>query len=211
MERINLRPVVNALAIVGVVLGIWILVNGGNDGSNDNGTTIIGKGPVLEAVKHVNKQIFIEHYSMIDVEYSQVPVSWLPFIKQEMVVLLRGRIPAGFDLQKLTEDNIWISSDGKKVQLTLPPPEVFKENVSIDFENSRILSVSDTCPNFICESSLEQYQSKVLPAGRDMLIEFAYQRGILQQTVDDGRKYYEQFLKSLGFEEVRVVVTGYGL
>jgi hypothetical protein len=211
MERIILKLIVNALAILGVVLGIWFLVNAGNNGDNNNGTTIIGKGPVLEAVKQVNKQIFVEHYSMIDVEHSQVPVNWLPFVKQEMVVLLRGRIPAGFDLQKLTEDDIWISPDGKNIQLTLPPPEVFEENVSIDFENSRILSVSDTCPNFICENSLEQYQSEVLPAGRDMLIEFALQKGILQQSVDDGRKYYEQLLKSLDFEEIRVVVIGYGL
>jgi hypothetical protein len=210
MERVILKLILNALAIVGVVLGIWVLVNGGNNSGN-GGTTIIGKGPVLEAVKHVNKQIFIEHYNMIDVEYSQVPTSWVPFIKQEMVVLLRGRIPAGFDLQKLTEDDIWISSDGKKIQLTLPPPEVFEENVSIDFENSRILSVSDTCPNFFCEDSLQQYQNEVLPAGQAMLIEFSYQSGILQQAADDGRKYYEQFLSSLGFEEVRVIITGYGL
>jgi hypothetical protein len=43
------------------------------------------------------------------------------------------------------------------------------------------------------------------------LIEFAYQSGILEQTVDDGRRFYEQFLKSRGFEEVRGVVEGYGL
>lgn len=212
MERIVLKSVWNALAIVGLVLGVWLLVNNNGKGNNDDGGgTIIGKAPVLEAIQHVNKQIFIEHYSMIDVEHSQVPSNWLPFVRQDMIVLLRGRIPAGFDLQKLREDDIWISSDGKRIQLTLPPPEIFEENVSIDFENSRIISVSDICPDFICQSSLEQYQSKVLPAGRDMLIEFANQSGILQQTAQDGKEYYSQFLKSLGFEEIRVVIDGYRL
>lgn len=211
MERIVLKSIWNALAIVGLVLGIWLLINRGIDSKPDDDKEISANPPILEAIKHVNKQIFIEHYSMVDLEYSQAPVSWLPFVKQDMVILLRGRIPAGFDLQKLNEEDIWISSDRKRIQLTLPPPIVFKENVSIDFENSRILSTSDTCPDFICESSLEQYQNEVLPTGRDLLIEFAHQSGILQQTVDDGKRFYEQFLKSLGFEEVRVVVEGYGI
>lgn len=208
MKRIILKTIVNALAIVGIVLGIWFLRDQRETGGNND---VKEKYPILEAVKHVNKHIFVEHYSVIDVGYSQVPVDWLPFIKQEMVVLLRGRIPAGFDLGELREDDIWISQDGKRVQLTLPPPQIFEENVSIDFENSRILLVSDTCPNFICENSLEQYQNKVLPTGRDMLIEFALQTGILQQCAQGGQKYYGQLLTSLGFEQVRVIVTGYGL
>lgn len=212
MERLVLKSVWNALAIVGLVLGIWFLMNYGNtNGDGDGTSTIIGKGPVLEAVKHVNKQIFVEHYSVIDVEHSEVPTSWFPFVKQNMVVLLRGRVPAGFNLQQITEDSIWISPDGKRIQLTLPPPEVFEENVSIDFENSRIISVKDTCPDFICESMIESYQSKVLPAGRDMLIKFSYEHDILQQTAEDGKVFYEQILRSLGFEEVRVVVQGYGV
>jgi hypothetical protein len=210
MERVALKTIWNALAIIGLVLGIWMLINIDNDNGADTKNIDVNP-PVLEAIKHVNKQIFIEHYNMVDVEYSKAPVSWLPFVKQDMIVLLRGRIPAGFDLQALNEDDVWISPDGKRIQLTLPPPVVFKDNISIDFENSRIISSSDTCPDFICDSSLEQYQKEVLPAGRDLLIEFAYQSGILEQTVDDGRRFYEQFLKSLGFEEVRVVVEGYGL
>lgn len=210
MKRILFKIIINALAIVGVILGIWFL-RGEKSSSNSSDAEIDQKYPILEAVKHVNKHILIEHYSMVDVRYSQAPISWMPFIKQETVILLRGRIPAGFDLEELTEDDIWISRDGKRVQLTLPPPKIFEENVAIDFENSRILSVSDRCPDFICENSLEQYQSKILPTGRDMLIAFALQTGILEDCAEDGRQYYQQLLKSLGFEEVRVIVTGYGL
>lgn len=213
MERIVFKSVWNALAIVGLVLGIYFIITGREKDTEEEKDVkeIIEKGPILEAVKHVNKQIFIEHYSMVDIEYRQVPTAWLPFIKQDMLVLLRGRIPAGFDLQQLTEDSIWLSSDGSRIQLALPPPEIFEENVSIDFKNSRIISASDTCPDIVCPSPLEAYQNEVLPAGRDRLIEFAVRSGILQQTVDDGRIFYEQFLKSLGFKEVRIVVEGYGL
>jgi hypothetical protein len=34
------------------------------------------------------------------------------------------------------------------------------------------------------------------------------QSGILEQVANDGKVYYEQFLKSLGFEEVRVLIRG---
>ncbi len=56
---------------------------------------------VLEAVKHVNKHIFVEHYITVDIDYEHVPVEWLKAIlhQQRFVVLLHGRVPAGFDLQ----------------------------------------------------------------------------------------------------------------
>jgi hypothetical protein len=124
-------------------------------------------------------------------------------------MLIRGRVPAGFDLQQLSEDDLWISGDGRRVQLTLPAPQVLRDLVSIDFDNSYILSQHDTCPGFICQGDLEAYQDKILPTGRDLLIEYAERNGILEQAARDGRSYYEQLLSALGFEEVRVVVSGY--
>lgn len=214
MNNPFVRAILNAIAVVGLVLlGIFLYEYLFD---NEGGTTIVSGPTVLEAVKHVNKQVFIEHYNAVDITYSEIPQDWLSFlgnigISQEVIVLLRGRVPAGFDLQQLDEGDVWVSADGKRAQITLPAPEIFTENVAIDFENSRILSQSDACPNFLCEDTLAAYQSQVLPAGRDQLIEAARQNGILEQVAKDGKEYYEQLLRSLGFEEVRVVITGYGL
>ncbi|MCB0196889.1 MAG: DUF4230 domain-containing protein [Anaerolineae bacterium] len=213
MNNSVLKIIWNSIAIVGLVLiGIWIYRILADNG----GVTITSGKPVLEAIKHVNKQIFVEHYNAVDVMYTEIPQGWLSFlgsvgVKQEIVVLVRGRVPAGFDLQKMREDDVWVSSDGKRAQITLPSPEVFEDNVVIDFENSRILSQSDRCPGFICQNTLVAYQNEVLPEGRKLLIDFAIRNNILEQTAKDGRDYYEQFLKSFGFEEVRVIVSGYGL
>lgn len=214
MYRLIFKIIWNALPLVALGLVVWWLFQVIDPPSNNNGGGKVVIGPsVLEAIKQVNKQIFIEHYNAVDVTYTEVPEGWISLfgLKQEFVVLVRGRVPAGFDLQELDEDDVWVSSDGKRVQLTLPPPQIFEGNVFIDFENSRILSQSDTCPNFICEDNLVSYQSQVMPAGRDQLIEFALKNGILEQAAKDGKEYYGQFLKSLGFEEVRVIVNGYGL
>lgn len=180
-----------------------------------DGPSLVTGPAVLEAIDHVNKQIFIEHYLVVDVYHTDAP-DVLPElltklgIRQEFVVLIRGRVPAGFDLQRLNKSHIWTSADGKRVQFILPAPTVFKDNVSIDFENSRILTRKDTCPSVLCEDELVVYQNEVLPRAKDILIERALQNGILEQTARDGKVFYEQFLISLGFEEADVIVTGYG-
>jgi hypothetical protein len=214
MSKMLLKIILNALLLVTlvvigvVVIGRWIPDNV----LVETKPTIIARSAILERIHHVNKQIFIEHYISVDVDYNEVPEGWIKIlgIKQEFVVMIRGRVPAGFDLQQLlSEDNIWISSDGRRAQLTLPPPMIFEENVAIDFENSYTLAEHDTCPGFICKDDLVAYQSEILPAGKKLLIEFALKSGILEQAARDGKVYYEQLLRTFGFEEVKVIVTGY--
>lgn len=218
MNRPIFRIIRNAITVVLLVLAMWWVYETFLNPPSPPPTEEITHGqPVLEAIKQVNKQLFVEHYNTVDVQYSEAPEGLLSFlgdlgVKQEFIVLLRGRVPAGIDLQELSEDDIWMSSDGKRVQLTLPPPMIFEDNVSIDLDNSRMLAQSDRCPGFICpETMLDAYEGKALPQGRDLLIEFALQSGILDQCATDGKAYYEQFLRSLGFEKVRVIVSGYGV
>ncbi len=212
--RLLLKLIWKSLPLVAlVVIGWWVYANLlAPSPPPAPTTTITDRRGIVEAIKQVNKQIFIEHYNMVDVQYTSAPKGWIAALglKQEMIVLLRGRVPAGFNLENITADNVWISANGRRAQITLPPPQIFTDNVSIDFENSRILVQKDTCPNFLCADSLEAYQSEVLPAGRQLLIDYARENGILNQAARDGQIYYEQLLRSLGFEEVRVIVTGYG-
>ena len=206
-----------ALALVGVVLilalaalGFWRATELFGKGDS---STLLHKGTVLQAIEHVNKQIFIQHNLVVDIEYTQVPEGWLEWLKelgiqQQFVVLVWGRVPAGFDLKRLDKDSIWVSADGKSVQLTLPSPIIFEDNVSIDFDRTRVYS-QDTCPDFVCRDSVEAYHERVMPEAVDRLIKAAREYGILEQAARDGKAYYEQFLKSMGFEKVQVIVTGY--
>lgn len=202
----------NALLLVAlVVIGVVIGKNLPDSFWGQTEAKLTGKAAILERVHHVNKQTFIEHYNAVDVHYREAPEGWIRVlgIRQEFVVLVRGRVPAGFDMQRVSEDDIWISPDGRRAQLTLPPPMIFEDNVAIDFENSYILAERDTCPGFICQDDLTAYQGEVLPAGRDLLIDYARRNEILEQAAVDGKSYYEELLRTFGFEEVRVVVRGY--
>jgi len=206
------KIIVQALLLVALLVGGVVVGRRVPDSFwGQTETTIIAKGAIVERVQHVNKQTFIEHYNAVDVHYREAPEGWIRVfgIKQEFVVLVRGRVPAGFDLQQVSEADVWISADGRRAQLTLPSPTIFEENVAIDFENSYILGERDTCPGFICRDDLTAYHSEVLPAGRDLLVEYARRHGILEQAAVDGQAYYEQLLRTFGFEDVRVVVSGY--
>lgn len=214
MDKTIIKIVWAAITLTLVIVVIWLAVGQGPPPEEDEEVT--SGRPVLEAIKTVNKQILIEYYLVVDIQYSEAPEGLLGFlgnlgVKQEFVVLLYGRVPAGFDLERLTESDIWISPDGKRVQLTLPPPVVFEDNASIDFENSRILAQSDKCPGLICpKTMLDAYHDDIMPQGKALIIDTAQQNGILEEAAKGGKTYYEQLLRSLGFEEVQVLVEGYG-
>lgn len=201
------------LPFVVMLLGGWWLYQSMvvRNLSFETTTRVTTGASVVEAVKRVNKQIFIEHYEVVDIDYKQAPENWLAYlgVEQSFILLLRGNVPAGIDVTQITAESIWISDDGKRAQLTLPSPQVFEENVSIDFDRSRILAMNDTCPDFICENSVTAYQNQLLPEGRQLLIDDAVENGIFDQVAEDAKAYYEQLLRTLGFEEVRVVVAGY--
>jgi hypothetical protein len=172
-------------------------------------STVINGQAIVESIKQANKQILVEHYNVVDIDYSEAPAGWLGLlpIQQNFVLLLKGRVPAGFDLTMLSADAIWISADGRRVQLVLPPPVIFTENIALDLENSRLLGQSDSCPDFICRDQLTTLQDELLPQGRRLLAEASQRSGILDQVAQDGQRYYEQFLTALGFAEVRVVIS----
>lgn len=179
---------------------------------NDTNVTTSANAVILQAIKQVNKQTFIEHYMTIDIQYSEAPAGWIGQLglKQEMVLLIRGRVPAGFDLQQLSEQSVWVSADGKKAQLVLPAPTIFNDSVNIDFKNSRVLTVSDLCPDLLCpQGTLEAYNNVVMPEAQAKLIATAQENGILNQAAISGKAYYEQLLKSLGFTEVQIIIPGY--
>ena len=190
---------------------VWLMSNTARDLFNlDTKTTIVSSQAIVESIKGVNKQIFIEHYNTVDIDYTEAPEGWLRLlgIDQSFVLLLKGRVPAGFDLTQLRPEDVWVSSDDKRVQLVLPPPMIFVDNVNLDLENSRILAERDSCPDFLCQNQLGVFKDQMVPEGRKLLMAASQQSGILDQVANDGKVYYEQFLKSLGFEEVRVLIRG---
>ena len=206
MDKRTLNVIRNALILALFIVAAWLIYD-----------RVTAEPPPDDGdIKLVNKHMFVQHFLVVDVTHTEAPEGLLRFlgdlgIKEEFVVLLQGRVPAGFDLENLPPGSIWVSADRTQVQLTLPSPVIFEDNVSIDFENSRVLSQSDWCPDLICPTTdLEALLNEALPDGRDRMIDAARQNGILDHAAKAGKEHYQIYLESLGFEEVRVVVRGYG-
>ena len=200
-----------ATVLIALVVGsgLWTARTMTRDLVNPNTrTTVVTKGPVVASIRQVNKQIMVEHNNMVYIDYREAPEGWLNFlpIEQSFVVLLRGQVPAGFALNTLSDEDIWISEDGSKIRLTLPPPTIFEENVSVNFAESRIIAEGDSCPDFICATDFDALQESVMPQARPMLIEASRESGIIDQTAQLGIAYYESLLRALGFDEVQVII-----
>jgi hypothetical protein len=198
-----------AIAAAVVITSVWLVTDTARDiFSGGANVQIVTGQAVVESIRQVNKQVFLEHYNTVDIDYSEAPAGWLSYlpIRQSFVVLLKGRVPAGFDLSQLRPEDVWVSRDGRRVQLVLPPPVIFAENVSIDLENSRVLTLNDSCPSILCQDKLVAFKDQMVPQGRELLMEASLRSGIMGQVAADGQRYYEHFLKSLGFAEVRVII-----
>ncbi len=178
--------------------------------------TVQASPAILQEVKRVSKYVVIQHYGSVDIDYTEAPSGMLNALKsigiqQHYVVLLRGTVPAGFDLNEMSEADIWVSPDGKRAQVTLPAPKIFEEMISIDNEHTRVLAADDKCPDFLCTVDLAAFNKTIEPEGKRLLIESARKNEILRQAAVEGKLHYERLLNQLGIGEVRVVVQGYDL
>ena len=106
---------------------------------------------------------------------------------------------AGFDLNKMDENSIW--SDGTRVRLILPPPEILNTNIDLDrthvvyYENDLIFDTNN--PNL---------QGEALKQAKAAIEEAALSEDVLERANEFGRLHFENFLYSLGFTDVEVVV-----
>jgi hypothetical protein len=196
-----------ALLGIGLIAIALVLIFKGNNGgtptpiantdvpspSSTPTVTIFGIRSTLELAT-------VEYLVVAEVQNERVPDdirSWLG-VKEEILMLVYGNVKAGFDLSKLTEDDLL--TDGTQVQLVLPAPEIL--SLSIDNERSHVV-----------------YYDKSLIVGHDVELEGDTRRiadeaiskqaieiGILDNAADYGQLYFENYLRSLGFTDVQVII-----
>ncbi len=121
-------------------------------------------------------------------------------VKEKVLMLVYGEVKAGFDLSKLSDEDIWI--DGTRVQLYLPEPEIL--SISIDFENTRIVNYDKS----ILVGNDPELQMETLEKSKQALEQGVMESGILDMATLFGQMYFENHLRSLGFTEVKVMTKG---
>lgn len=123
---------------------------------------------------------------------------WERLSKDRLVLIAEGEVVAGFDLTRVTEDDI--SVIGGTVLLMLPPAEVLYSRI----DNERTFVYERETGLFRSpDTDLETEARRIAEAH---LSSWALERGVLEQAEKMGIFYLENFLRSLGFESVRIEI-----
>jgi len=142
----------------------------------------------------------VKYQTVAEIQGERVPDDFRQYlgVKEQVLLLAYGDVRAGFDLGGLSEDDLW--SDGTRVQLHLPPPEIL--STSIDYERTHAVYHRGT----LLMSRDINWEGEIFDAAQDSIRQEAIEAGILQDAARYGQLYFENFLRSLGFTEDQVVV-----
>ena len=157
----------------------------------------------IQSIKSQAKLSTVE-YSTITEVYNETPPEGIidEFLgtKEQLLILVYGDVEAGFDLEKLDENSIW--TDGTSVRLVLPAPELL--NTTIDFDRTHVVYYKN---NLIFDNNNPNLQGEALKQAKEAIEAAALSEGVLDRANQYGQLYFENFLYSLGFEDVEVVIN----
>jgi hypothetical protein len=156
----------------------------------------------IQKIKSQAELSTVEYSTLTEVYNETAADGWLDgFLgnKERLLMLVYGDVEAGFDLAKLTDDNLW--TDGTRVRLVLPPPEILGS--SIDFERTHIVFYDN---ELLLDDNNPNLQGEALKNAKQAIEEAALREGVLDQANEYGKLYFENLLFSLGFTDVEVVV-----
>jgi hypothetical protein len=142
----------------------------------------------------------VEYQTVAEIQGERVPDDFRQYlgIKEQVLLLAYGDVKAGFDLSTLSEEDLW--TDGTRVQLHLPGPEVL--STSIDYDRTHAVFHRGT----LLMSRDINWEGEIFETAQDAIREEAVEAGILEDAARYGQLYFENLLRSLGFAEVQVVV-----
>ncbi len=160
-----------------------------------NPLTIEKTANVVEEVKKIGEFTSSTYYEEMALRGTKKVAGVIGKRTNEVILIAKGRVRAGFDLGKLKEGDIVV--DGDTLKLTLPPVEVFDI-----ITNPSDYEIEYRDGNWTDES-LKQVKVK----GRKMLEKNALEFGILQKAEESGLKRLETLFQTFGFNTVLLTVS----
>ena len=113
-------------------------------------------------------------------------------LRSEIVLIVSGVTRAGYDLGKLTENDIRIAGD--TISVNLPATEIF--DVIVNPSNTK---------TFVAEGKWSHEEITVMQVNcRNQMHQNALDRGILKKADEVGKGKVENLFKALGFKVVKV-------
>jgi Protein of unknown function (DUF4230) len=163
---------------------------------------VIDSTPVLvKEMKNIAQLMTMSSYDEVVVDSSKTFATSIPGFskeiglekKSQLVIIAKGQIVAGIDLQKLDESKIFIQADS--VAITLPKAEVL--DAIVNPSNYEI---------FIEEKGWQSTEvNSIKVKARNNMIERAMKQGLLKKADLKAKMIMENFLRSAGFKKISVL------
>lgn len=115
-----------------------------------------------------------------------------------LLLIAHGEVIAGFDLSKISDNDITIK--GEEITVKLPGPEIF--TTVLDNKQTRVYDRRRGILN-MGEDNLE---SEVRQAAEGSIRQAACDGDILKQASENGQKHFKAFFASLGFSKISIEV-----
>jgi len=155
----------------------------------------------IASVRAAAELATVDYRAVAEVPNERVPDDFRQYLggAEQILLLAYGDVKAGFDLRKLSQDDIW--TDGTRVQLHLPAPEILSS--SIDFERTHVVYYQKS----LLVSHDPNLESETLQIAKEAIQQAAIDAGVFEMAAEYGQLFFENYLRSLGFTEVQVVVN----
>jgi hypothetical protein len=155
----------------------------------------------ISGIRAAAKLSTVEYRTVAEVQNERVPDDVRQYFGggERILLLVYGDVRAGFDLSKLTQDDLW--TDGTRVQLHLPAPEIL--STSLDLERTHVVYYQKS----LLVSHDVNLEREALKTADDAIRQAAIDANVLENATRYGQLFFENFLRSLGFTEVEVIVN----
>jgi hypothetical protein len=159
--------------------------------------TPIVVNPRLKALGRLETAQYVMQV-VIDLEREPSSLWQQAFGTDQLLLIAEGQVVAGFDLTKITDDDVVV--EGKSVTLKLPPPEILYFGVDEDKTY-----VYERKTGFLVRPD-ETLETEARRRAQAELVNWALQHQVFEKAEDFGVFYLESFLSSLGFSDVNIEV-----
>lgn len=161
---------------------------------DDAKTTIITSDVVIHKIEQVS-ELTTTKYSIQLVAKSETVGEWytLGATDVKMLLIAKGTVRAGLDLEKLDASAVIVSDDGKSVTVNLPPVKIFDRDQILSSDPSDTY-VYDVKKGIAADSMNTETQLRGV--ANDQILEAACKDGIMDEATKNAKIVVEQLLKS---------------
>ena len=191
-----------AAAVAGIGIGIKAMIDANKIKLMDTATVVTEIKKISEFTTYTYIDELLIHEQKTEAKEAKGGLfgigkkeETLDSLRSEIVLIISGVTKAGYDLGKLTENDIRISGD--TISVNLPAAEIFDV----------VVNPSDT-KTFVTEGKWSHEEITSMQVNcRNQMHQNALERGILKKADEVGKGKVENLFKALGFKVIRVTTT----